>query len=103
MMGKENFVGYDILVAFLDGLFSPLWFWDLRLEVFEAGELAVYCDECCFSEIFNNLKGDLRDCRFNLRKHGFELIAPCWFHWELDFASPRRVRVEKWAFLTNDC
>jgi hypothetical protein len=102
-MGKENFVGYDVLVTFLDGLFSALWFGDLRFKVFEACELAVYCDECCFSDILTILKGNLRDCRFNLRKHGFELIAPCWFHSKLDYASPRRVTVAKWAFLKNDC
>ena len=75
-MKKGDFVGYDVLVTFLDGLFAPKWFWDLRFKVFEAGELAVYCDECCFSEMFSKRKREFTRLQIQSQEAWFRTHRP---------------------------
>jgi hypothetical protein len=60
-------VGYNVLVTFFDCLFATLGFGELGFEVFETGELTVYCDECCFSVLLGTVERIVRYCSFNLR------------------------------------
>ena len=50
-------MGNDICIAFLDGLFSTLWFGKVDSRIFETGEFTVYCDVGCLSRISGRIMG----------------------------------------------